>query len=128
MEIDALCDIHDFRRFMVLSTCQSFMPETLYDDQYVFPERSSKEGTMYVEAEDKQTIQTMGDVTFVRVSEVLGIIYNSKSGRTRLKWRNLKGHIGKLTGEASSNTLVNLFASGALDESYAQKGNHVKEI
>lgn len=123
MEIDALCEIYNFRRFMVLSTCQSFMPETLYDDQYVFPERSSKEGTMYVEAEDKQTVQTIGEITFVRVSEVLGIIYNSKSGRTRLKWRNLTDRLGKLTGEASSNTLVNLFASGALDESYARKGS-----
>ena len=128
MEIDALCELYNFRRFMVMSTCQSFIPEDLYDDQYVFPERASKEGTMYVEAEDKQTIQTIGDITFVRVSEILGVIYNSKSGRTRLKWRNLKDHLGKLTGEASNNTLVNLFASGALDESYVRKGPLVKEI
>jgi len=128
MEIDAVCDLHSFRRLMVLSTCQSFMPEDLYDDQHVFPERSTKEGTMYVEAEDKQTVQTIGDITFVRVSDILGIIYNSKSGRTRLKWRNLKGSSGRLTGEASSNTLVNLFAAGALDESYAKKGALIKEV
>jgi len=50
---------------------------------------------------------------------VLGIIYNSKSGRTQLKWRHLKGRVGRLSGEASPNTLVNLFASEALPESYA---------
>jgi len=122
MEIDALCDLRSFRAFMILSTCQSFIPTNLLDDERVFPERSSKEGTMYVEAEDKQTIQRVGEITFVQVSEVLGIIYNSKSGKTRLKWRSLKDYLGKLTGEASSNALVNLFASGALDESYTKIG------
>ena len=122
MEIDALCELRSFRAFMILSTCQSFIPPNLMDSEDVFPERSSEEGTMYVEAEDKQTIQKIGEIIFVQVSEVLGIIYNSKSGRTRLKWRSLKDHLGKLTGEASSNALVNLFASGALDESYAKTG------
>jgi hypothetical protein len=74
---------------------------------------------MYVEAEDKETIQQMREIRFTRVSNVLGIIYNSKSGRTQLKWRHLKGRMGRLSGEASTNTLVNLFASGALPESYA---------
>ena len=122
MEIDTLCDLRSFRAFMILSTCQSFIPPNLMEDEHVFPERSREEGTMYAEAEDKQTIQTIGEITFVRVSEVLGIIYNSKSGRTRLKWRNAKDSLGKLTGEASSNTLVNLFAAGALDKSYANTG------
>jgi len=122
MEIETICDLRYFRTFMILSTCRSFIPENLHHDEDVFPERSSKEGTMYVEAEDKQTILNLGDITFVRVSEVLGIIYNSKSGKTKLKWRNLKGHLGRLNGEASSNTLVNLFASGALNESYIKKG------
>ncbi len=74
---------------------------------------------MYVEAEDKVTVQQIREVRFARVSNVLGIIYNSKSGRTKLKWRHLKGRMGRLSGEASTNTLVNLFASRALSESYA---------
>jgi len=74
---------------------------------------------MYVEAEDKETVGQMRDIRFTRVSNVLGIIYNSKSGRTQLKWRHLKGRVGRLSGEASPNTLVNLFASEALSESYA---------
>lgn len=127
MEIETICDLHCFRTFMILSTCSSFIPDNLRHDEDVFPERSSKEGTMYVEAEDKQTILNLGDITFVRVSDVLGIIYNSKSGKTKLKWRNLKGYSGRLTGEASSNTLVNLFASGALNESYINKGEENKK-
>jgi hypothetical protein len=74
---------------------------------------------MYVEAEDKETTGQLREIRFTRVSNVLGIIYNSKSGRTQLKWRHLKGRIGRLSGEASANTLVNLFASRALPESYA---------
>jgi hypothetical protein len=74
---------------------------------------------MYVEAEDKVTVQQIREIRFARVSNVLGIIYNSKSGRTKLKWRHLKGRMGRLSGEASTNTLVNLFASRALSESYA---------
>jgi hypothetical protein len=74
---------------------------------------------MYVEAEDKETVHQIREIRFTRVSNVLGIIYNSKSGRTQLKWRHLKGRVGRLSGEASPNTLVNLFASEALPESYA---------
>lgn len=59
------------------------------------------------------------EIRFTRASNVLGIIYNSKSGNTQLKWRHLKGRVGRLSGEASTNTLVNLFASQALPESYA---------
>jgi hypothetical protein len=74
---------------------------------------------MYVEAADKETRSIMRGITFVQVSEVLGVIYNSKSGKTQLKWRSFRKGLGKVTGEASSNSLVNLYASGALDESYA---------
>jgi len=104
---------------MIMSTCQSYIPLDLDQDETVYPERSSDKGTMYVEAEDKETMQQIREIRFTRVSNVLGIIYNSKSGRTQLKWRHLKGRIGRLSGEASPNTLVNLFASQALPESYA---------
>jgi hypothetical protein len=106
---------------MILSTCESFIPRYLYENKQIFPERSSCNGAMYVEAEDKQTIKKIKDITFVSVSEILGIIYNSKSGETRLKWRNMKDNLGKLSGNISSNTLVNLFASGVLDESFIKQ-------
>jgi len=119
VNIDSVCDLGDFRRFMIMSTCQTYIPRELDDDETIYPERSSDNGTMYVEAEDKVTVQQIREIRFARVSNVLGIIYNSKSGRTKLKWRHLKGRMGRLSGEASTNTLVNLFASRALSESYA---------
>ena len=102
-----------------MSTCQSYIPLELDEDETIYPERSSDTGTMYVEAEDKETVTQIREIRFTRASNVLGIIYNSKSGNTQLKWRHLKGRVGRLSGEASTNTLVNLFASQALPESYA---------
>jgi hypothetical protein len=118
MKIDVICSLYNFREFMIISMCYSFIPPNLLHNEKIFPERTIGQGTVYVEAEDKQTIQKMREITFVQISDVLGIIYNSKSGRTRLKWRSLRDDLGKLTGEASSNSLVNLFASGTLAEDY----------
>jgi len=73
---------------------------------------------MYVEAEDKVTLSRVNDITFAQVSYVLGIIYNSKSGHTQLKWRHIKDDMGRLSGEASTNTMVNLYEAGALDRSF----------
>ena len=123
MKIDVLCSLPKFRQFMIISTCVSFIPPAFIKDDGVFPERNIENGTMYVEAEDKETLKASKEVSFVRVSEVLGVIYNSKSGKTRLKWRSLRGDLGNLTGEVSSNSLVNLYASDVLDESYANVGN-----
>jgi hypothetical protein len=106
---------------MILSTCASFMPDNLIKEESIFPERSAESGTMYVEAEDKETVQQIRDIRFTRVSNVLGVIYNSKSGRTKLKWRQVKGSIGRLTGEASPNSLVNLLASGAIKQPRERK-------
>jgi hypothetical protein len=121
VKIEAVCDLQNFRGFMILSTCESFIPVELAEDSSVFPERASQIGTMYVEAEDKETVQIKGDISFTRVSNVLGIIYTSKSGRTRLKWRSVKGDFGKVTGEASPNSLVNLYTARVLSRSYAER-------
>jgi len=121
MKIDVVCALESFRRFMILSTCSSFIPEEFLDEGGVFPERPVENGTMYVEAEDKETLQKIRDIEFTRVSNVLGVIYNSKSGLTRLKWRHTQDVLGKLNGEASGNSIVNLFEAGILDESYIRK-------
>lgn len=122
MKIDVLCKLAEFRRFMIISTCHSFIPLDLLRDEMIFPERQSSQGTMYVEAEDKVTLKRVESITFVRVSEVLGIIYTSRSGRTQLRWRSVREDVGRLTGDASTNSLVNLFTSHILDESYVAKG------
>jgi hypothetical protein len=87
------------------------MPLALYRDEEVFPERSTEAGRMYIEAKDKQTLVSAGEIRFVKASNVDLIIYNSKSGRTRLKWTRTEGENGRLSGEASLNTLVNLAAA-----------------
>ncbi len=120
MKIDVFCSLAAFRRFMILSTCHSFMPPDLLRDERVFPERASTEGTMYVEAEDKVTVKREDTIMFVRVSEVLGVIYTSKSGRTQLRWRSIREDLGRLTGEASTHSLVNLFTARILDESFVE--------
>ena len=104
---------------MILSTCVSYIPPAFLDDETIFPERAAEKGTMYVEAEDKETLKSGQDVAFVRVSKVLGVIYTSKSGKTKLKWRTVRENVGRLTGESSGNSLVNLYTSGILDRSFA---------
>ncbi len=121
MEVDVFCTLEKFREFMILSTCNSFIPEKYWFDERVFPERASDKGTMYVEAEDKVTLERMRDITFVQVTEILGIIYHSKSNRTQLKWRIVRQDLGKLTGKVTTHSLVNLFAAKILDESYVNQ-------
>jgi len=121
MKIEVVCSLERFRKFMILSTCSSFIPDEFFDDNKIFPERPVENGTMYVEAEDKETLQRIRDIQFTSVSNVLGVIYNSKSGLTKLKWRHTKDALGKLSGEASGNSLVNLYEAGILDETYIRK-------
>lgn len=121
MEVDVLCSLEQFREFIILSTCNSFIPDEYWFDERVFPERASEHGTMYVEAEDKVTLEKIRDITFVQVTEILGIIYHSKSNRTQLKWRIVRNEMGKLTGKVTTHSLVNLFASRILDESYVNQ-------
>src|SRR5437762_13692989 len=117
-KIETTCMLESFRRFMITSTCRSFIPNEYVADLSVFPERARELGTMDVEAEDKVTLSRVNDISFVRVSYVLGRIYNSTSGHTQPKWRHVRGDQGRLSGEASTNTMVNLYEAGALDKSF----------
>ncbi|SRR5579885_1568097 len=118
--IDAACSLESFRKFIILSTCNSFIPESYFEDYEVFPERETSPGLIYVEAADKVTLKKIRDMTFVNAKEVLGIIYSSKSGNTNLKWRQVRRAMGKVTGEASTNTLVNLTEAGVLTQEWVQ--------
>ena len=108
VQLDLTCNLEGFRRFLINSTCRSFVPESYMRDPEVFPEKQGDQGSIYVEAVDKVDLKKIRDVTFVNARDILGIIYTSKSGNTRLKWREQRGRFGRLTGEASTNSLVNL--------------------
>ena len=56
---------------------------------------------------------------------ISGIIYNSKSGNTSLKWRQIRRMEGKVTGEASPNSLTNLAESGVLTLDWVE--NYLKK-
>ena len=127
VEINAPSSLDNFRKFVIASTCTSFAPNSYMDDIEVFPEREESLGSIYVEAADKVTLKKIRDITFVNARDVLGIIYNSKSGNTSLKWRQIRRNNGKVVGKASSNSLVNLAQSGVITldwvENYVRKKN-----
>ncbi len=125
VKIDAASSLESFRRFTIASTCSSFVPESYREDSEVFPERDDTLGSIYVEAADKVTLKKVRDITFVNAKDVLGIIYNSKSGNTSLKWRQIRHNNGKASGEASSNSLVNLAESGVITLDWVE--NYVKK-
>ena len=125
VKIDAASSLESFRRFTIASTCSSFVPESYRDDTEVFPEREDALGSIYVEAADKVTLKKVRDITFVNAKDVLGIIYNSKSGNTSLKWRQLRHNNGKTSGESSTNSLVNLAQSGVITLDWVE--NYVKK-
>ena len=108
VQIDTPASMESFRTFIIVSTCNSFAPQSYTDDTEVFPEREERLGSIYVEAADKVTLKKIRDITFVNAKDVLGIIYNSRSGNTKLKWRQIRRNNGKVSGEASSNSLVKI--------------------
>ena len=123
--IDAPASLESFRRFIIASTCSSFAPRSYLDAPEVFPTREDDKGSIYVEAADEVTLKKIREITFVNARDVLGIIYSSKSGNTKLKWRQLRRNNGKVTGEASSNSLVNLAEGGVITLDWVE--NYVKK-
>ena len=123
--IDAPATVENFRRFVIASTCSSFAPRSYLEDPEVFPERDEDKGSIYVEAADKVTLKKIREITFVNARDVLGIIYSSKSGNTSLKWRQIRRNTGKVKGEASSNSLVNLAEGGVITLDWVE--NYLKK-
>lgn len=126
VKIETTASLESFRRFIIISTCRSFIPESYLRDYEVFPEREEGPGAIYIEAADKVTLKKIREMTFVNAKEILGIIYSSKSGNTQLKWRQTRRRIGKVQGFASPNALVNLVESGVLTQEWVD--NYLKSI
>jgi hypothetical protein len=97
------------------------MPESYLMDPEVFPEKEGEVGSIYVEAGDKVTLKKFREITFINARDVLGIIYVSKSGNTRLKWRQIREKVGRVVGEASANSLVNLLTASVLAPEYIEE-------
>ena len=121
VEIDAPSSLESFRRFIIASTCSSFAPRSYLEDPEVFAERDDSLGSIYVEAADKVTLKKIREITFVNAKDVLGVIYSSKSGNTSLKWRQTRKNTGKVTGEASLKSLVNLAEGGVITLEWVEK-------
>ena len=118
VRIETTASLESFRKFIIVSTCRSFIPESYLRDYEVFPEREEGPGAIYIEAADKVTLKKIREMTFVNAKEILGIIYSSKSGNTQLKWRQTRRKSGKVQGDASANALVNLVESGVLTQEW----------
>ena len=117
--------LESFRRFIISSTCKSYAPRNYLEDSEVFAEREDNLGAIYVEAADKVTLKKIRDIKFMNARDVLGIIYTSKSGNTSLKWRQIRRMEGKVTGEASPNSLTNLAEAGVLTLDWVE--NYLKK-
>jgi hypothetical protein len=126
VQIETTASLESFRKFIIISTCRSFIPESYLHDYEVFPEREEGPGAIYIEAADKVTLKKIREMTFVNAKEILGIIYSSKSGNTQLKWRQTRRRIGKVQGFASPNALVNLVESGVLTQEWVD--NYLKLV
>src|ERR671921_638879 len=124
VKIETTASLESFRKFIIISTCRSFIPESYLRDYEVFPEREEGPGAIYIEAADKVTLKKIREMTFVNAKEILGIIYSSKSGNTQLKWRQTRRKSGKVQGDASANALVNLVESGVLTQEWVN--NYLK--
>jgi hypothetical protein len=112
--------LEKFRKFLIYSTCRSFIPKGYLKDPDIFPEREEA-GTIYIECSSKINLKKIRGIQFVKVYDVLGVLYASKSGNTKLKWRQIAGKIGKITGEASLNALVNLIEAGVITKKDVMK-------
>ena len=130
VRIETTCSLEGFRKYIIFSTCKSFIPESYLQDFEVFPEREEGPGAIYIEAADKVTLKKMREITFVNAKEILGIIYSSKSGNTQLRWRQTRRKTGKVSGNASPNALVNLVESGVITQEWTEeylKSSQVKK-
>lgn len=121
VDLDVTCNLESFRRFLINSTCRSYIPESYLRDFEVFPEKEGDQGSIYIEAADKVTLKKIRDITFINARDVLGIIYTSKSGNSRLKWREVRSRVGRVSGSASTNSLVNLSMARVITPEYVEE-------
>ncbi len=111
-EIEVYCTLDEVKRFLIESVARGKIPSKYLRDPRYLLERRTEKGRIYVEAEEKKDIEEINDIVIVEAKNVIGVSYTSKSGRTKLVWRQIYGSLGKITGNASGNALVNLLEAG----------------
>ena len=70
VNVDTTSALESFRRFLINSTCASYIPESYLYDPEVFPEKDGETGSIYIEAADKVTLKKERDITFINVRAV----------------------------------------------------------
>lgn len=121
-KIEVYCTLKEFKKFLIESTAKNKFPSEYLKDEDILFERRKDRGKIYIEAEEKEDLKNIEDIIIVRTNNVVGIIYESRSGRTKLIWRQIHKDLGKITGEASGNTLVNLLEAGIKDIRIIKEG------
>ncbi|MFH1328803.1 MAG: hypothetical protein ABIH76_08200 [Candidatus Bathyarchaeota archaeon] len=116
VKINAQCSLEKFRKFIIISSCHDFIPQEFLEKATVFPERLAELGTMYVEAKDKASLMKTDEVQFIQAEEVISVIYTSKSGLTKLRWERKIGTRGRVNGETSIHSIMNLVKAGVISE------------
>ena len=109
LHIDAQCSLSSFRRFL-MTACNA--PKEYRNKFNWFPERVEITGVTYVEAEDKATRVHVDMMQIVEPENIAGIMYNSRSGKTSLKWR--RGRPGRIRGKASQASVSILVRCGVI--------------
>ncbi|MCD6037446.1 MAG: hypothetical protein K0S67_1334 [Nitrososphaeraceae archaeon] len=120
VHIETTSSLESFRKFIIVSTCRSFIPESYLRDLEVFPEREEGPGAIYIEAVDKVTLKKVREMTFVNAKEILGIIYSSKSGNTQLKWRQTR----RKSGLVESGVLTQEWVANYLKSTQPKEGSN----
>ncbi len=121
-KIEVYCTLDEMKRFLIESSAKNKFPKRYLRKPDILFERRSEQGKIYIEADEKKDVENIEDIVIVEVKNVLGIFYQSKSGRTKLTWRQIHKDLGKLSGIASGNTLVNLLESGIKDIRVVKEG------
>jgi hypothetical protein len=74
VHIETTSSLKSFRKFVIFSTCKSFIPSNYDKDPDMLPERDEGPGDIYIEAVDNLTIKKLKEITFVDSKEIFGII------------------------------------------------------
>src|SRR3989442_15962209 len=82
VQIETTASLESFRKFIIVSTCRSFIPESYLRDYEVFPEREEGPDAIYIESADKVTLKNIREMTFGNTKQILGNIHSSESVNT----------------------------------------------